>query len=165
MSDVHINIGSNDNRAIKIKLALEALNEEFSDIVVSSLYESPSEGFTGNDFYNIGVNASINRSAIEVITILKNIENVLGRERDLPKYCSRIIDLDLVCCDNLVDGSLNLPRADILKRAYVLAPLSEINADKRHPIEGRSYQELWKAFQSSRDFVLSQYNIDKLFKN
>ncbi len=165
MSTVHINIGSNNNRAIKLSLALEALKDEFSNINVSSLYESPAEGFNGDDFYNIGVNATINKSASEVVTILKNIEDVLGRERDLPKYSARFIDLDLVCCDDLVDSSLNLPRVDILKYAFVLAPLAELNAEKRHPGEGKTYQELWQTFQSSRDFVLNQYNIDKLFIN
>ena len=66
MSDVHINIGSNENRALKLTLALQALEQEFSNIVVSSLYESPAEGFQGNDFYNIGVNASTDKSSHEV---------------------------------------------------------------------------------------------------
>jgi len=163
MSDVHINIGSNENRALKLSLALKALEEDFSNIVVSSLYQSPAEGFEGNDFYNIGVNATINAPAVEVIAKLKSIENSLGRKRGIPKYSSRIIDLDLVCYDGIIDNNLNLPRGDILKYAFVLAPLAELNANLHHPIEGRTYQELWLAFQSRRDFVLNKYNIDKLF--
>ena len=162
MSDVHINIGSNSNRTMQLTLALEALEENFSNIVVSSLYESPAEGFVGDDFYNIGVNATINKAASEIVEILKNIEDAQGRQRELPKYSARVIDLDLVYCDELVDDALNLPRADILKHAFVLAPLSELNADKIHPVKDKTYQELWRDFQSSRDYELSQYNIDKL---
>ena len=164
MSDVHINIGSNEDRASKLTLALEALQQEFSNIVTSSLYESPAEGFEGNDFYNIGVNASTDKSIHEVKEILKEIEENLGRDRNLAKFSARIIDLDLVLYDDVIEASWNLPRVDILKYAYVLSPLAELNATKQHPIEGQTYQELWRTFQSSRDFVLSQYNIDKLFK-
>ncbi len=164
MSDVHINIGSNENRALKITLALEALKEEFSDIVVSSLYESPAEGFKGNDFYNIGVNATTEKSSHEVKSTLKEIENALGRDRELPKFSARIIDLDLVLYNEVVDTALNLPRSDVLKCAYFLAPLAELSAIKKHPIEKQTYQKLWQAFQSRKDFVLNQYNIEKLFK-
>ena len=38
MNDVHINIGSNENRTLKLSLALKALEEDFSNIVVS-VYE------------------------------------------------------------------------------------------------------------------------------
>ncbi|MGE4570825.1 MAG: 2-amino-4-hydroxy-6-hydroxymethyldihydropteridine diphosphokinase [Gammaproteobacteria bacterium] len=164
MSDVHINIGSNEDRALRLTLALEVLEQEFSNIVVSSLYESPAEGFEGNDFYNIGVNATTDKSIHEVRATLKEIEDDLGRDRNLAKFSARIIDLDLVLYDDVIEASLNLPRADILKFGYVLAPLAELSASRRHPIEGQTYQELWRAFQSSRDFILNQYNIDELFK-
>ena len=162
MSNVHINIGSNKNRVLKLTLALKALEQEFSNIVVSSLYESPAEGFQGNDFYNIGVNATTDKSSHEVKAILKEVENALGRDRELSKFSARLIDLDLVLYDEVVDTTLNLPRSDALKYAYVLAPLAELSAIKQHPVEKRTYQELWQAFQSSRDFILNQYNIDKL---
>ena len=164
MSDVHINIGSNEDRALRLTLALEVLEQEFSNIVVSSLYESPAEGFEGNDFYNIGVNATTDKSIHEVRATLKEIEDDLGRDRNLAKFSARVIDLDLVLYDDVIEASLNLPRADILKFGYVLAPLAELSASRRHPIEGQTYQELWRAFQSSRDFILNQYNIDELFK-
>jgi 2-amino-4-hydroxy-6-hydroxymethyldihydropteridine diphosphokinase len=128
------------------------------------LYESPAEGFKGNDFYNIGVNATTDKSSHEVKSTLKEIENALGRDRELPKFSARIIDLDLVLYNEVVDTALNLPRSDVLKCAYFLAPLAELSAIKKHPIEKQTYQKLWQAFQSRKDFVLNQYNIEKLFK-
>ena len=59
MSIVHLNIGSNQNRRTNICLAIKVLEQYFSNIVLSSLFESPSEGFKGNDFYNIGMNLSL----------------------------------------------------------------------------------------------------------
>ena len=164
MSIVHLNIGSNQNRRANIGLAIKALDQYFSNIVLSSLFESPSEGFKGNDFYNVGVNITTSKTTNEVVDILRDIENSLGRDRSLPKFSSRMIDLDLVLYGGIIDETLNVPRKDILKYAFVLAPLAELNPEVIHPLEGSSYQNLWKTFQSEQDFILRQYNIEKLFE-
>ena len=164
MGIVHLNIGSNQNRRTNIRLAIKALDEYFSNIVLSSLFESPSEGFKGNDFYNVGVNITTLKTSNEVVDILRDIENSLGRDRSLPKFSSRIIDLDLVLYGGIIDETLNVPRKDILKYAFVLAPLAELNPEAIHPLEGTSYQNLWKIFQSKQDYNLRQYNIEKLFE-
>ena len=164
MSIVHLNIGSNQNRRTNIRLAIKALEQYFSNIVLSSLFESPSEGFNGNDFYNVGVNITTAKTSNEVVDILHDIENSLGRDRSLPKFSSRIIDLDLVLYGGIIDETLNVPRKDILKYAFVLAPLAELNPEVIHPLEGSSYQNLWKIFQSKQDYNLRQYNVEKLFE-
>jgi 2-amino-4-hydroxy-6-hydroxymethyldihydropteridine diphosphokinase len=164
MSIVHLNIGSNQNRRINIRLAIKALEQYFSEIVLSSLFESPSEGFKGNDFYNVGVNISTLKTSNEVVDILRDIENSIGRDRSLPKFSSRMIDLDLVLYGGIIDETLNVPRKDILKYAFVLAPLAELNPEAIHPLDGTSFQSLWKTFQSKQDYNLRQYNVEKLFE-
>jgi len=164
MSIVHLNVGSNQNRRINIRLAIKALEQYFSNIVLSSLFESPSEGFKGNDFYNVGVNITTLKTSNEIVDILRDIENTLGRDRSLPKFSSRMIDLDLVLYGGIIDDTLNVPRKDILKYAFVLAPLAELNPEAIHPLEGTSYQNLWKTFQSKEDYNLKKYNIEKLFE-
>jgi len=163
MSSLHLNIGSNQDKRKNIRLALDSLEPHFTKITTSSLYESPSEGFIGGNFYNIGVNVETDNNINEVVNILHGIENSLGRDRNLPKFSSRIIDLDLVLYDDDIDDKLNIPRRDILKYAFVLAPLAELNPNDIHPQERVSYLALWKGFQSSKEFELNQYNIDKLF--
>ncbi len=163
MSSLHLNIGSNQDKRKNIRLALDSLEHHFTKITTSSLYESPSEGFIGGNFYNIGVNVETDKNINEVVNILHGIENSLGRDRNLPKFSSRIIDLDLVLYDDDIDDKLNIPRRDILKYAFVLAPLAELNPNDIHPQERVSYLALWKGFQSSKEFELNQYNIDKLF--
>ncbi|MGK0420015.1 MAG: 2-amino-4-hydroxy-6-hydroxymethyldihydropteridine diphosphokinase, partial [Candidatus Pseudothioglobus sp.] len=158
-----LNIGSNQDKRKNIRLALDSLEPHFTKITTSSLYESPSEGFIGGNFYNIGVNVETDKNINEVVNILHGIENSLGRDRNLPKFSSRIIDLDLVLYDDDIDDKLNIPRRDILKYAFVLAPLAELNPNDIHPQERVSYLALWKGFQSSKEFELNQYNIDKLF--
>ena len=163
MNSLHINIGSNQDRRNNIRLAIDSLELNFSNVVLSSLYESPSEGFVGSNFYNIGVNAKTELKINDVVDILREIENNLGRDRSMPKFSSRIIDLDLVLYNDIVDQVLNVPRKDILKYAFVLAPLSELDPIDIHPQQGSSYSKLWSEFQSTKDFELNQYNINKLF--
>ena len=163
MNLLHLNIGSNQNRRINIRLALNKLESNFTDITVSSLFESPAEGFVGSNFYNVGVNAKTKNNINEVVAILQDIENSLGRDRSVPKFSSRIIDLDLVLYNDAIDEDLKVPRRDILKYAFVLAPLAELNPEDIHPQKGISFLNLWEEFQSNKDFELNQYNIDKLF--
>ena len=163
MSILHLNIGSNQDRRKNIRLALNGLESNFTEITMSSLFESPSEGFIGSNFYNIGVNVETDKNINDVVNILHDIENSLGRDRNLPKFSSRIIDLDLVLYDNDINDKLNIPRRDILKYAFVLAPLSELNPNGIHPQERISYLDLWKRFQSGKEFDLNQYNTTKLF--
>ena len=163
MNFLHLNIGSNKNRRINIRLALNKLESNFTDITVSSIFESPAEGFVGSNFYNVGVNAKTKNNINEVVGILHDIENSLGRDRSVPKFSSRIIDLDLVLYNDTIDEDLKVPRRDILKYAFVLAPVAELNPEDIHPQKGISFLNLWKEFQSNKDFELNQYNIDKLF--
>ena len=163
MNFLHLNIGSNKNRRINIRLALNKLKSNFTDITVSSIFESPAEGFVGSNFYNVGVNAKTKNNINEVVAILHDVENSMGRDRSVPKFSSRIIDLDLVLYNDVIDEDLKVPRRDILKYAFVLAPLAELNPEDIHPQKGISFLNLWEEFQSNKDFELNQYNIDTLF--
>ena len=163
MSILHLNIGSNQDRRKNIRSALDQLDIFFEKIKVSSLFESPSEGFEGKDFYNVGVNVETNKNASEVLDILHKIEDSLGRNRVAPKFSSRIIDLDLVIYDDMIDEKINVPRKDILKYAFVLAPLLELNPDGIHPEKGVSYLNLWEEFETNKAFDLNKYDIEKLY--
>ena len=163
MSILHLNIGSNQDRRKNIRSALDQLDIFFEKIKVSSLFESPSEGFKGKDFYNVGVNVETNKNASEVLDILHKIEDSLGRNREVPKFSSRIIDLDLVIYDDMIDEKINVPRKDILKYAFVLAPLLELNPDGIHPEKGVSYLNLWEEFETNKVFDLNRHDIEKLF--
>jgi len=164
MANIHINIGSNQNRRQNISAAIEALRLVFLDIKISSIYQSPAEGFEGDDFYNVGVNASTDLSVKETAKVLRDIEQTQGRDRTQPKFSSRKIDLDLVLYDDVIDQKANLPRDDILKYAFVLAPLAELSAELIHPAKQQTYQSLWESFQSSNEYGLTQYNINQVLQ-
>ncbi len=162
MAKIHINIGSNQNREANIAGAIDYLKLNFADIKISDIFESPAEGFKGDDFYNVGINASTKLSIEDVNAVLKNIEKIFGRDRTQPKFSSRLIDLDLVIYDAVVNPELNLPRDDIMLYSFVLAPLAQLSGADIHPLEKQTYQQLWQNFQTNNQFELSQYNIEKI---
>ena len=162
MAKIHINIGSNQNREANIASAIDYLRLNFTIVKISDIFESPAEGFEGDNFYNMGVNATTKLSVEDVNAVLKNIEKTFGRDRTQPKFSSRLIDLDLVIYDDLVDLNANLPRDDILKYAFVLAPLAQLSGDEIHPLTKQTYQQLWRSFQTDNRYELSQYNIEEI---
>jgi 2-amino-4-hydroxy-6-hydroxymethyldihydropteridine diphosphokinase len=157
MANIHINIGSNQNRQYNIATAIEALKMNFSKVVCSEVFESPAYGFKGDDFYNVGVNAMTDLDPETVIQILHHIEQKQGRDRQCAKFSSRTIDLDLVLYDDIINKTHNLPRDDILKYAFVLLPLAQLQPQSIHPIEQKTYTQL-----SATTPALKSYNIDTL---
>jgi 2-amino-4-hydroxy-6-hydroxymethyldihydropteridine diphosphokinase len=142
MAKIHINIGSNIDKSNNIKQALKALQEYFGVLETSSIYQTPAEGFAGDDFYNIGVNIQTEFSIDKVNKILDSIEQKLGRDRQKPKFSNRMIDLDLVLYDDVIEKEKNLPRDDILKYIFVLQPLIELNPNQLHPVEKITFEAL-----------------------
>lgn len=157
MANIHINIGSNQNRRYNIALALDGLRLNFFEVIHSDIFESASAGFEGDNFYNIGVNAKTNLSIADVISVLHTIESKQGRDRSSPKFSSRGVDLDLVLYNEVIDQKNNLPRDDILQYNFVLMPLAQLNPDGVHPIEQKTYAELKATMEE-----LKSYNIDIL---
>ena len=74
-----ISIGSNIEREHYTKQSLVALKQHFSDVTVSSVYESEAVGFNGSPFYNAAARATTSKSIKEVCAILKAIEKDNGR--------------------------------------------------------------------------------------
>ncbi|CAB5501170.1 2-amino-4-hydroxy-6-hydroxymethyldihydropteridinepyrophosphokinase (EC [Bathymodiolus thermophilus thioautotrophic gill symbiont] len=157
MNEIHINIGSNQNRRYNITQAIEALKMNFFNVVCSDIFESAAVGFKGMDFYNMGVNADTDLSIADVLSVLHTIENNQGRDRSQPKFSSRQIDLDLVLYDKVIDENNNLPRNDILKYNFVLLPLVQLSPQSVHPIENKTYKQL-----SATVKQLKSYNIKTL---
>ncbi|CAC9549307.1 2-amino-4-hydroxy-6-hydroxymethyldihydropteridine pyrophosphokinase (EC 2.7.6.3) [uncultured Gammaproteobacteria bacterium] len=154
MSEIHINIGSNQNRRHNVAQAIEALKMNFFNVVCSDIFESAAVGFKGMDFYNMGVNATTDLSITDVLSVLHTIENNQGRDRSQPKFSSRKIDLDLVLYDKVIDEKNNLPRNDILKYNFVLLPLAQLSPQSVHPLENKTYKQL-----SATINQLKSYNI------
>ena len=150
-TQVFLGIGSNIDKEKAIPQALELLEKEFGELVISPTFESESVGFAGDNFYNLVVSFYTDFSLQEVVASYKNIEDQLGRDRSGPKFSARSLDIDpLLYGDLICDEPVELPRGEVLENAYVLWPLSIIAPDHKHPLTGRSYSEHWDDYDNEQ---------------
>lgn len=153
MATIYISLGSNINREANTRAGVDALEQAFGELVLSSVYESEAVGFDGDAFYNMVIACEVDTPVHDTNQILRDIEDANGRDRSGPRFSSRTLDLDLLLYDDLIldEFGLILPRGEILKNAFVLWPLAEIAPELKHPETGMSYAELWSAFDKSKE--------------
>ena len=145
LSTVFLGLGSNTGRHEHLTAALDALAAFLVDVRCSPVFESEPVGFRGGVFFNLTVTAQTDLPLAELDRRLKAIEAANGRYA--PDRKGLPLDIDVLLYDDLVgdfDG-LQLPRAEILRNAFVLWPLSLLAPQARHPGEGRSFSALWQA--------------------
>lgn len=148
MPRVWLSIGSNIDREKNIRGAVRVLRDVFGELVLSRVYESKAVGFEGAPFYNMVVGLDTDWPLAIINRYLREIELAHGRQRGGERFSSRTLDIDLLTYGEEVDetGLVDIPRKEITNCAFVLLPLSEVAGAERHPMDGRTYGELWKAF-------------------
>ncbi|MFT6270232.1 MAG: 2-amino-4-hydroxy-6-hydroxymethyldihydropteridine diphosphokinase [Alphaproteobacteria bacterium] len=143
-----ISVGSNIEKERNTELGLQALHDSFGELLLSTVFESESVGFAGNNFLNLVVLAHTTFSIKDVCARLKAIEDEQGRTRD-KKFGNRTLDLDLLTFDDVISSSpIVLPRDEIEYNAFVLKPMAEIIPDQIHPCTQKTYGVLWQEFLS-----------------
>jgi 2-amino-4-hydroxy-6-hydroxymethyldihydropteridine diphosphokinase len=145
MAKAYLSLGSNQDAEQHLSRALDELRARFGDVRVSPIYRTPAEGFDGPDFLN---SAAIIDTDLEVLALdawLHALEVAHGRRRDVPRFSSRPLDIDIVFFDQLIfsgPGNLQVPRPE-LERAFVLKPLVDLAPDFRDPLSGETLASLW----------------------
>jgi len=145
---VYISVGTNVDRDRNLPGGLSALRERFGPLAVSTIYECPAVGFEGEDFYNCVVAFDSDEPVLQVYAALHAIEDAFGRDRTKPKFSPRTLDLDLLLFGSRIvrEGKLVLPRPEIDRVAFVLAPLAELAGDLEHPVHGDPLTAHWARF-------------------
>jgi 2-amino-4-hydroxy-6-hydroxymethyldihydropteridine diphosphokinase len=135
----YIGIGSNlgDRKANALE-AIERVSKLPGTRVMraSSLYESEPLGDAKTWFVNSVIEIETEFPPDQLLRRLKAIEEAMGRKRVKGKrWGSRIIDLDILLCDQeMVDKrSLKIPHPEMHKRRFVLLPLAELAPQVIHP--------------------------------
>lgn len=161
MPRIWVSVGSNIDREVNVRAAIVALRDLFGDLTVSPLYEVPAVGFDGEPFFNLVVGFYSELPPRVLHGLMRTIEARQGRERSTGSYASRTLDLDVLTYgDQITDeGGKALPRDDILRYHFVLAPLADVAAGERHPAIGRRYDELWA--ERAAEFAASLRRLDR----
>ncbi len=152
MPRVYIGIGTNIDREHNLRAGVRALREHFGSVDLSTVYETEAIGFEGDNFYNMVVGVNTDLTAQQVYETLHAIEYEHGRDRKLPRYSSRTLDLDLLLYDDQVlkTDDFEIPRHDVNEYPFVLAPLAELDGQRRHPVTGKTFTAMWAEFDKSR---------------
>jgi len=131
MVDVFIGIGSNlGNREENIRKAIDFLKENTNIKVekTSSIIETEPVGGPHQPKYLNGViKIRTDYSAKDLLKILQDIENKLGRSR-ITKFGPRTMDLDILLYGNQVidEPDIKIPHPRMFERDFVVKPLLEI---------------------------------------
>lgn len=145
MARAYLGLGANlGDRQANIQKAMALLDEKNVHVCqVSPLYETEPWGLTEQPrFLNATCSAETCYAPHVLLDLLKCLEERLGRV-DTGRYGPRPIDIDILLYGDVCFETPNLtvPHPDMLSRATVLVPLSDIAPQKRHPQTGLTIAE------------------------
>ena len=119
-----LSLGSNINAETNIIFAIEQLNKILTNTKFSSIHKTKAEGFEGDDFLNLVVAGESELDFDQLNQKLKEIENQSGRERDVPKFSARTLDIDIIL--QIDEDEIIYESYEIEKYSFVSEPLKEI---------------------------------------
>ena len=123
----------------------------------SCFYRTPPWGDEQqDDFINAVVQIETSLDPVVLLRVLQSIENVMGRQRSGRRWGPRKIDIDLLLYgkQQFQSTELEIPHPRMFERAFVLKPLSELDADLEIPGQG-TVGELLQGLDCSGVFQLN----------
>lgn len=140
----YLGLGSNlGDRGQQLRSALEALEARGITVLArSSVYETSPVGPVKDQppFLNMVARVQCELSPLELLRSCLLVERELGRPRERAVAKGpRIIDLDLLLMGQRVEShpELDLPHPELVRRAFVLQPLLELDPDLVDPRDGQ----------------------------
>jgi 2-amino-4-hydroxy-6-hydroxymethyldihydropteridine diphosphokinase len=142
LSDAYIALGANLGRPHDtLRWAVGAVARHGELRGVSGLYRTaPVGGPAGQpDYLNAALHLNTALPPHALLSALHELEARAGRERR-ERWAARLLDLDLIVYDGWVQAGpvLTLPHPRAWERAFVLAPLADLNPELRHPRTGET---------------------------
>jgi len=146
MPQAYIGLGSNLGRArngvyedskTQLHQALKAIAQhpEIQLLKVSSFFQTKAMGPGKQpDYINAAAKIKTTVPAYELLHFFQSIENQQGRTRTL-RWGARILDLDILLYDQMIEDTerLTIPHPHLHQRAFVLAPLVDLDPELTIP--------------------------------
>lgn len=162
-----IGLGGNHQESASLMRRAVSLLEKHNEISVlriSGMYQSAPWGVAAQaDFINAVAELNTSLQPEELLRVLQDIENRLGRERSGPRWGPRCIDLDLLTYQDLMmnTGPLQLPHPRMHLRAFVLVPILELEPGFLIPGIGEARVELEKLGRQEIESVQPLTGVDE----
>ena len=137
-----LGLGSNLQQPVaQLQQAIKRLDEAngLEILRASAFYRTPPWGDEHqDDFINAVVQIETSLDPMPLLRVLQSIENVMGRQRSGRRWGPRKIDIDLLLYgkQQCQSAELEIPHPRLFERAFVLKPLSELDAELEIPGHG-----------------------------
>ncbi|MEW4372804.1 2-amino-4-hydroxy-6-hydroxymethyldihydropteridine diphosphokinase [Paenibacillus kandeliae] len=137
-SEAYIALGANlGEREQTLHEAIQMLHQQSAIDVLrcSGIYETAPVGYIDQPaFYNMVIAVRTTLQPEQLLDVMLDIENTLGRVRDI-RWGPRTVDLDLLWMNGIAMDTerLQLPHPRMYERAFVLVPLKEIVQPQHTP--------------------------------
>jgi len=146
MTTAYLGLGANlADRAGNLAEAVRRIaSVDVRVLRVSSSWETAPRGMLDQPwFLNQVIEVETDLSAVHLFQHVQEIEREMGRvraERDGP----RLIDIDILLYGDqrVSEPDLEIPHPRMAERRFVLEPLAELAPGLRHPVSGKTMQEL-----------------------
>lgn len=143
MPRVYLSLGSNLDPERHLRDALAALRARFGAVAVSPVYRSEAVGFAGAPFLNCAAAFDADLAHPALREWLCELEDASGRDRSLPRYADRTLDLDIALWCEGGGCRSDLSREEF-ERAHVLAPLADLAPNVPEPFAGEALLARWR---------------------
>lgn len=155
---VFVGIGSNIRPEENFREAIRRLERVVHVTAVSTVYLTEPEGRLDQPkFYNGVIEIATDLPPDELRTILRRIEEELGRARSDDKFAPRTIDLDILLYGSAIIEDLNIPDPEITERAFLSIPLYELAPDLLLPGSGSAISRIAAAHRGHDMTALEDY--------
>lgn len=161
LHQAYLSLGSNENPKHYLSAAIDALKMQFGDVELSPVYRTPAIGFDGPEFLNAAAIIKTDWDVLKLDAWLHELEDKYDRKRDVPRFSSRTLDIDIIFFDDMIvsgPGNLCIPRPE-LKHAFVLKPLADIAPEFRDPVSGKTLAQCWTGHPENQK-IMQQVGLD-----
>lgn len=148
LNQVYLGVGSNLNRKNTILFAKAQLEQAFSNVKFSSVWESCAIRVAEPNYYNMVVKLETDLSLDDLYAKITKIEKSAGTE--LMYYngtnfgFKRRLDIDILMFNQEVTTvPCKLPRHDIEDYPFVICPLLELDENIVHPVSGKLIKDIY----------------------